>query len=48
MPHGPGVWKNAAGDKYVGNWARNKFEGKGKLTKANGSVQDGKWKKGQF
>ena len=39
--HGKGVYYYKNGDKYIGDWLRNKKNGKGVLEFANGAVYDG-------
>ena len=52
MAHGQGVMTFAvdsldypakAGDRYEGGWQRGAWHGKGALTRADGSVEEGTW-----
>ena len=47
--HGYGTcgWK-AIGEKYEGNFKKDKMDGEGKLTKADGTMEEGQWKKGKL
>ena len=47
MKDGKGQETFNNGNKYVGNYAKNKFHGKGKLTYKNQNYYEGEWKMGK-
>ena len=37
---------NINGDKYEGTWKKDKEDGEGKVTRADGTSYEGEWKNG--
>jgi len=48
LKSGHGVQKYHNGDTFVGQFERNVYNGKGKLTRVDGTVLDGMWVDGTF
>ena len=46
--HGKGVFSESDWGRYVGEFRNNRYHGHGTMTYADGSVQSGKWEKGNF
>ena len=43
-----GTATDASGNKYVGEWKDDKFHGQGTYTYADGTVEQGTWRDGEF
>ena len=45
---GFGSWQYADGSRYIGFWKDQKWQGRGALYSANGTIREGEWKEGAY